>query len=278
VRLERIGDGIYAYLGEDDPHDGTNGGFIVTGNGVVVIDSYFAWASDLLREIRRITAEPIKFLVNTHMHVDHTAGNQIWAQEGATIIASEVTRLNLEDWGPLHPVNWMRQVDPAKAQGLQPVLPHLGFSGELVLNLGNKYLRLVHAGPGHTAGDTYLLLPQERIIFTGDLLFSRNHCVFKPYSHTNPGNWVRILDRLLELPVDTIVPGHGPLSTKKEMRDFRDYLVDFTGQVKAMIAQGKTLEEVRQGLDLSKYSHWHHQEFIPENIEVCYRIYKHLRE
>lgn len=278
MNLVKVSDGVYAYLGENDPHDGTNAGFIVTGEGVVVIDSHFTWARDLVREIRNITREPIRFLVNTHMHVDHTTGNQVWAQEGATIVASEVTRLNLEDWGTQHAINWMRELDAAKAKGVVPVLPHMGFSGELVLNLGNKHMRLVHAGPCHTAGDVYILMPRERIIFTGDLLFSHNHCVFKPYSHTNPGNWIRVIDRLLELAVDTIVPGHGPLSTKTDLRAFRDYLVDFTTQVKTMIAQGKTLEEVRRGIDLSKYSHWHHQEFIPENIEMCYRIYKHMKE
>ncbi len=278
MNLAKITEGTYAYLGENDPHDGTNAGFIVTGEGVVVIDSHFVWAADLVRVIRGITPEPIKFLVNTHMHVDHTTGNQVWQKEGATIVASEVTRLNLEDWGSQHSTNFMREFDPAKAKGIEPVLPHMGFSGELVLNMGNKQMRLVHAGPGHTAGDVYVLLPRERTIFTGDLLFSHNHCVFKPYSHTNPGNWIRVIDRILDMPVDTIVPGHGPLSTKADLRAFRDYLVDFTGQIKTMIAQGKTLNEVRKGLDLSKYSHWHHQEFIPENIEMCYRIYKHTKE
>lgn len=272
--LTKVSQDIYAYLGTDDPRYGSNAGFVISPQGVAVVDCDCLYSDSLLQEIRRLTDQPVRFLINTHFHLDHISANDSFAQLGALIVSSHGTRRNAETLGEAELQERLARRSPGKASQIH--LPPLTFSGELVLHLGQKELRLVDMGPGHTHGDTVVYMPQDGVLFSGDLLFAHNYPVVRAYSHANPANWVNILDRLLEWPWEMVVPGHGPLGTKKEVRELRDYFLYLMKQVQKMVRSGKSLEEVRQGLDLSAYASWGRASAVPEALEVIYRIYQRL--
>lgn len=276
MHLLEIREGIYTYLGDYDPHNGSNFGVITSSEGVVVIDCKVTREQEFLQEIKAITDRPIRFLINTHSHPDHVSSNDLFAREGAVIIATQGTRRRLDNWGEADFLSRLQgfayEVKDISKKSL--ILPVLTFDGEITLHLGQREVRLVDMGTNHSYSDLVAYLPQDGVLFSGDLLFSQNHCVLKAHSFPNPLHWVQTLDRLLEWPWETVVPGHGPVSTKVEMRTFRDYLVYLQESIHALVDAGKSLEEVKREVDLSAYSSWGHRGSIPETLEALYRVYR----
>ena len=205
----------------------SNAGFVVTPAGVVVIDALGspALAERLLAEIRKITPLPVTHVILTHYHADHIYGLQAFKAQGARIIAqragqeylnSDTARLRLEaskhDLAPW--INDKTQLIPADQW----------IDGPTELTVGGVRLLLQPAGPSHTPEDLVVYLPQEKVLFAGDLVF-RNRIPF--VGQADSGHWIESLQTLLKFDATVIVPGHGPYSTeaRKDTELTRDYLV-----------------------------------------------------
>jgi cyclase len=241
--LTKIGDGVYAALGEDGGAAGSNAGFVVGSKGVAVIDTFttIAAAKDLLAEIRKITNLPIKYVINTHYHLDHVGGNAVFAEAGATIIAQQ----NVLGWERTENLKFFGADPKPERRALVEalVLPNKTYSDKLDLNLGDRMLK-VRFMLGHTGGDSVVFVSDKGrdIVFGGDIIWHK-HLPNLIDASTEP--WIATLDKLLaDHPAATFVSGHGGLATAADVKDFRDYLAALRTDIAKAQTEGKTGDDL----------------------------------
>lgn len=266
--LQKLTDTVYAFIG----HEGdSNYGFLITENGVVVIDNDIRSVDRLLEAIKKTTQQEIKFLINTHHAFDHASANHIFAKRGATILSSTRCRECLVELGEKK-FEEMRASDEKirkLTQGVKVVLPDITFDNHLFLHFGSHLLELIHFGHGHTPGDAIVYLPKEKIVFTGDLLFNQYH---PQLQEGNLSNWIRFLDQISEMQIETVIPGHGTIVKGKEgFQTLKEYFIKIKTKVQEMVKLGKKLEEIQKELIFPEYQGWGKTKFFTGTIEKIYR-------
>lgn len=235
--VKKIGEGIYAAIGADGGKAGSNAGFIVGSNGVVVVDTFqdVAPARDLLAEIRKITNLPIRFVVNTHYHLDHTGGNAVFAEAGATILAQR----NLRGWLRTENLKFFgaNPKPEQKAMVEALVLPDEVYSDAVDIYLGTRQVQVRYM-LGHTGGDSVVTVPDADVVFAGDLVWQKH---LPNLIDATTSDWVKTLEKLLaDHPAATFVSGHGDVATVADVRDFHEYLVTLRDAIAKAQAAGKT--------------------------------------
>lgn len=239
--IKKLSEGVYAAIAADRGKAGSNAGFIIGTNGVVVVDSFedVASARDLLAEIRKVTNLPIRFVVNTHYHLDHTGGNAVFAKEGATILAQRNLRgwlrtENLKFFGP-------NPKPEAKAQVEALVLPDMVYTDAVDIYLGGRKVEVRYM-LGHTGGDSVITVADANVVFGGDLIWQKH---LPNLIDATTSDWVKTLERLLaDHSTATFVSGHGDVATVGDVRDFHDYLVALREAVAKAQAAGKSGQEL----------------------------------
>ena len=213
---------------------------LVGPDGVLLVDSQFAPLTDrLVAAIRAITDKPIRFLVDTHVHPDHTGGNENFARLGATIFAREELRDRLE-----HPVP---AADGTPGKPAPPLaLPVVTYDAPIAIHIDGEAVVLSPVPRAHTDGDTVISFPAHDILAVGDIFRSVGY----PYVDlSNGGSLAGMLEGLAEIvdragPATRIIPGHGPIVDRNAVLAQRDLIITVRGRVVALIAQGKTLADV----------------------------------
>lgn len=266
--IKKIGDGVYAAIATEGGKAGSNSGFIVGSNGVAVVDTFVsaAPAKDLLAEIRKITNLPVRYVINTHYHLDHTGGNAAYAEAGATILAHRNLRSwerteNLKFFGP-NP----KPEDKARVESL--VLPDMVYTDAVDLYLGSRLIQVRYM-LGHTGGDSVVLVPDANVVFGGDLVWQK-HLPNLIDASTQP--WIQTLDKLLaEHPSATFVSGHGDVASVSDVRDFRNYIATLREDVAKAQKEGKSGDALAEAVlpDLqNKYGTWgFFKNFSKRNID-----------
>ncbi len=282
--LQEVGDGLYGYLQPDGSWGWSNSGLVVDGDCTLLIDTLFdlKLTEQMLSEMRRAVpaAARIDTLVNTHANGDHTFGNQLVGD--ARIVASERTADEMPEL-PAAAMAALVEQAPSMGEvgafflrcfgafdfgGIQMVLPSETFNGELSLQVGSREVRLIEVGPAHTRGDTLALLPAERVLFSGDILFNGAH----PIAWAGPiSNWIAACDRILGLDLDVIVPGHGPLADKADVREQKAYFEYLYEQARSCQAEGMTPLQAARSISLDRWSEWGEPERLVVNIDTIYR-------
>ena len=235
----------------------SNAGFVVTPAGVVVIDALGspALATRLVAEIRKVTPLPITHVIVTHYHADHVYGLQTFKALGARIIAhraakeylnSETARLRMEvsrkDLAP-----WVN-ADTHLVEADEWI------DGDKELTLGGVVFKIKLVGPSHTPEDLVIYVPQDKVLFAGDLVFRSRI----PYvGQADSRHWISALDKLLVFDAQTIVPGHGPLSheARKDMQLTRDYLVYLRAAMERAAKDLEPFEEAYAATDWTPFEH-----------------------
>ncbi len=254
--LRKIGDGVWAVIARDNGKAFANGGFVVGNNGVAVIDTFQdpEAAKAVLAEIRKITQLPIRFVVNTHYHIDHVNGNDIFAAAGAVIVAHR----NVRTWMRSENLKFWPDPTPAdvKARVQSLTLPDLVYDDGVDLYLGTRTLQ-VRYYPGHTGGDSVVIVTGARVVFCGDLLW-KDH--FPNLIDATTESWIRTLVALQSgYGPSTFVPGHGELATADDVSTFRQYLVELRAAIQQAQAAGKSGDALIEAIlpDLKKkYGQW----------------------
>jgi glyoxylase-like metal-dependent hydrolase (beta-lactamase superfamily II) len=218
--LKTVGPGVYAAIGNGD----SNAGFIVGDEAVLVVDSFSDpdSARALLGEIRKLTPKPVRYVVNTHYHLDHVSGDQIFKDAGAIIIAHR----NVRAW--IRPEN-LRQIanlpDPAlKVRVVQLPLPDLVAENPVTVWLGGRRVDISPA-EGHTGGDLVVSVPDAKVMFCGDLLWRMPPNLVD----ATVSKWIetdKSFEQLPDAASMVFVPGHGDLATVKDVAIFRGYLTE----------------------------------------------------
>jgi len=284
--LHDLGSGCFAYLQPDGSWGFSNAGLVVSDGKSLLVDTLMdlKLTRSMLDEMRRKVPESKKIgtLINTHSNPDHTFGNQL--VEGAEIIASEACFEEMKAQDPAMMAGMMANaaalgegakflrdlMGPPKFDwtGVVATLPTRTFDRELTLRVGSKALELVNVGPAHTGGDTMVYVPDDRTVFTGDILFIESHPVIWDGPITN---WIAACDKILSWDVETIVPGHGPITDKAGVRRFRGYLVYIHDEARARFDAGLDPEEAARDISLDPYSDWLDSERLVANVAALYR-------
>lgn len=235
-----IGKDLYAYVSDND--SSANSTFLVGATGILVVDTGLnsTEGTKLLSAIRQISDLPVKYIVNTHYHPDHQGGNTVVSAPGAVVISTDFTR---ERTLALMKTPAMDRFHFRPAD--------LTFQHKITLWLGTYRVEIYFPGKAHTSGDALVYFPEQHAIAMGDLFLNRS-C--PAMDEGSAENWIQALDHVLDLPVETVIPGHFEVGTKSDLRHFRDYLNDLYEQVKSLKKQGETIEQVRHNLHMEKYS------------------------
>ena len=222
---------------------GGNITFAVGSDAVIMIDGQYAPLSDKIKAaIKEISPLPIRYLVNTHFHGDHTGGNENFAKDGATIVAHDNIRVRLVA-GTVSGMTGVRAA-PRPAEAL-PKQTYTG--GSFTLEAGGRKAQLTHVSNAHTDGDTWVYFADANVLSTGDTF--NNLKRYQNIDYVNGGDvrgMIRALDTYIKTANDTtkIVPGHGPLATKADLTTFRDMLVTSHDRIKKLYDEGKSEDEV----------------------------------
>jgi cyclase len=234
--VQTIAPGVYFH--EGDPRLGTcNNGWIVMESYVVEVDAnYPVGAKVVIPKIKAQTDKPVRFVVDTHFHPDHSFGNQVWVEAfGATIVAQANTLEILQRSGPEFWADSARARPDVAASRLK--LPDVVYSEQMAIADPGRRIELRWPGPAHTQGDTIVWLPRERILFTGDM------CVNGSFNYVHDSvllKWIVALENLKALGAEKVCPGHGPIGGPEVIADQEAYFVALRVGVRALIDQGMT--------------------------------------
>src|SRR5437879_6921581 len=284
--FEKITDGVYYATANGAMITGSNDVVIVNDDDVTLVDAGVtpAVSRALVQDVKLLSDKPVRWVVNTHFHYDHTDGNSVFGPE-VQIIGHEYVRQAILNLDVLHrepfktaQANLPGQIESLKKQvstekdaqqratlqqqlaateaeqkqfaEIKPTPPTMTYASHLTLFRGRREIRLLFLGRGHTPGDTVVFLPKERIMCTGDLMESR-------LAYMGDGifdEWLTTLDALKKLDFDTVLPGHGvPFHEKSLITAYQSYLQDLTTQVAKLRAQGLTADEAAQKADLTSH-------------------------
>ena len=286
--LHDIGNGLFAYLQPDGGWGWSNAGLIVDGEASLLVDTLFDMKLTYemlaaMKDAAGVAGPDIGTIVNTHANGDHCHGNGCCPT--AEIIASEASAREMELL-PASALAALQQAAPTMGDtgayfldifgnfdfaGVEERLPTKTFSGRMTLKVGDKPVELIEVGPAHTAGDTLVHLPDEKAVFTGDILFIDG----TPIMWAGPvSNWLKACDAILALGADVIVPGHGPITDAAGVRRVQDYLAYVDQEARKRFDAGQSVRDAAHDIALGDFSGWGDAERIAVNVSTLYREYR----
>lgn len=289
--LHDLGGGCWAYLVPDGSWGWSNSGFVTDGEASLLVDTLFdlKLTREMLEALRASipASASIDVLVNTHADGDHTFGNQLVT--GARIIGTQGTVddfarfdpavlenvcLNAEKFGSAGV--FMRECfRPFDFSGIELTPPTETFSGTLDLMVGEKKVQLIEVGPSHSLGDALVYVPDDKVLYTGDILFTKG----TPIAWYGPvKRWIDVCDRVLDMDVETIVAGHGPLSTKDDVRRMRDYLSYISERARPLYDAGMDYLQAAYEIDLGEYRDWNDAERVVVSMQTLFDDFDNAAE
>jgi cyclase len=236
IGIQKLKDDLYV-IGVTKGVGAGNVAVYVTEEGVILVDDMFDRNHDeLLEKLKSVTGQPIKYVLNTHQHDDHSGGNAKMLAMNGEVIAHRNARANM-------------------ALLKQPGLPRVTFSEEMDVHLGSKEVRARHYGRGHTGGDAVMYFPAAKVVHTGDLFLTFPPQPFIDYANGGSAlEWTKTLDEILKVDFDVAIPGHGPISHRAGILKFRNEFQAMRDRIQGMVHSDASKDEISKVL-VSDY-HW----------------------
>jgi cyclase len=266
--LVPVAEGVYAAIAKPgDRASVGNAGFVVGRDGVLVVDAFATpdAAEELLMEIRKLTKAPVRWVVNTHYHLDHVGGDRVFTKQGAVVLAHD----NVRAWVRTENLKWRPEIKPEERAMLDSLpLPDFTYRDRLTVWPGDGKVE-IQTRPGHTGGDSVVFVPAANVLFAGDLFWRET---LPNLIDADTRAWIATIDGFLaDHPATRYVPGHGGVGSALDVRFFRDYLVGLRSTVEKAIAEGRSGPELTaQVLPLlrRRYASWTwFDQFAQKNIE-----------
>jgi glyoxylase-like metal-dependent hydrolase (beta-lactamase superfamily II) len=219
--------------------------FLVTPAGIVATDPIDADAARWLKtELSRRFAKPVRYLIYSHDHADHISGGEVFA-DTAIVIGHEKTKTVI--------VNERRPT----------AVPDLTFSERMFIELGGKKTELIYLGKNHSDNSIVMRFPAEKVLFAVDFIPVKS-LPFRDFPDAYIEEWIESLKRAENLEFDILAPGHGELGRKDDVRSVRHYLEELSQQVRPLLAQGKSTDEIKRLVKMEKYANWgNYKEYLP---------------
>ena len=283
--LHELGGGVWAWLQPDGSWGWSNAGLVADGDDALLVDTLFdlRLTREMLEAMRAVEprAARIATVVNTHSNGDHTFGNAL--VRGAEIVATRACAEEMTREGPALLAELQhraRELGPVLGdylvhcfgafdfRGIEPCPPTRTFEGQLALRVGAKPVELTQVGPAHTRGDLLVHLPDDRVVFTGDILFIDG----TPILWTGPvANWIAACRRIEAMDVEVVVPGHGPITDRRGAATVRGYLEYVHTEARERFDAGLSAREAAFDVALGDYAGWGDSERIAVNVATLYR-------
>ncbi len=257
----QVSPGIYAFIGEtgmrtyENEGMNANAGFIVTKAGVVVVDSgpTYQVAKAMHAEIKKITKQPVKYVINTGGQDHRWLGNGYFKEQGAQLIASRKAKADMQERGAGQIAGLTTELKE-KIKGTQPVYPEKLVEQKETLQLGGEEIQVLFFHGGHTPGDAVVWLPKSRTLFSGDLVYVDRLLGILPFS--NSKDWLASFEAIEKLKPKTIIPGHGKVcDLQKAQQQTGNYLKLLRSHMRKAIDANKDLQSAINSLDQSAYKH-----------------------
>ncbi len=279
MKLQRVSGRAFARIAEGDSiYDGwgANQGFLTTREGNMVVDTGFTAraAKGLLHDVRAKSSAPIRLVVNSHDHSDHVFGNSVFGKVSSCIVAHANCRSRLLELGRERIVGY-RNFDTRLRSALLGLRIHpaqLTYEDGMDFTLGETTVKLIHPKDGaHTTGDTMVLIPEEKVLFAGDVVWVDYH---PNLEDANIEGWIRALEAISKMDVDYVVPGHGPVSDKSCVAPLARYLRDYDRRFRSLVRDGVPRQELAKELEIAGTDEWSLKMIVGRNVDALYERYR----
>jgi cyclase len=273
----KITDGVYMF---EHSQGSGNSTVVITDDGVLVFDFHIANADQTLAEIRKLTDKKVKYLISSHSAGDHASGAWHFREDKPIYIATknQVQDMFMQEAQEFKERKESNDPRYAAYKNAELIRPDIGFDGTMTLYFGGLTFQITAEGRGHSTGDLTVYIPQKRVMLMGDLLDTEIHPgqgesagVF----FSNVAGWIRILDNIIarNLPVDTYIPGHGPVHIGRGIKDLEEqkrYFVVMRDEVGKMMRAGKNLEQIETEFKVpQEFAHYKR----PERLKQFFRLF-----
>ncbi len=268
--FRKIKEGIYVQSSREVNSTST---IVLTSEGPVIIDTgqTLIDSREVLAAVKKLTPLPVRMVINTEVHPDHTTGNFVFSPPALVINHAGAGEAMQKASDPNRAATLAAQSPEMRiaAEGYRLVTPHIEYRDKTTLHIGGRTFELLHMKNVHSEADTAVWLPNERVLFAASVAL--------PGSINNIRPFVDIRDMLAAMKMmkalnpDVVVPGHGSFGTTKIFDDNERYYTLLLERVGAMVRAGKTLDQIKQELRMPEYADWSYQERMPSNIEAAYR-------
>lgn len=272
--LTKIAEGIYSYIDEKNPLParsfGANAGIIMGRDYIIAVDTLISSkeAQRFINDIRAVSDKPIKYVINTHYHLDHALGNADFIRLGAAVVSHKNCKKNIKTTAATI-------LQRAKNYGLTDEMMHgtkvaepsLTFNSGMEIDLGDRQVELIYTNASHTDGSIVIYVPDTKTLFAGDILFTNFH---PNMGDGDIAGWIKVLDNVLTMDVAAIVPGHGPLSTKKDIQEMKEYLMTCERIGRELSAQGKDAKYIAAEILKAVPKRKFFEMFVEGNVSAKY--------
>jgi cyclase len=272
-QIKKLGEGIYVYVGKNF---NSNTGIILTQDGVVLIDSGHAPTDSraVAEAVKKLTPMPVRFLIDTEPHADHTTGHFVFSPP-AVIIAAHGAGDSMRATERDRPdrIQRIAATSPAMKtalEGYKFITPYIEYNQKMTLNVGERTFEITYLKGVHSEADSAIWLPKERVLFSASAFVTDQINIFRPI--------VTIPDILAAgkfmkgLNPEHVVPGHGQPGTVKIFDDGEKYYALLLERVGAMMKEGKSLDQMKKDVRMPEYASWATQERFPTNVDAAYRM------
>jgi glyoxylase-like metal-dependent hydrolase (beta-lactamase superfamily II) len=262
-------DGVWSAIGATAPSTYENSGhnnnlsFVVTPEGVLVVNAGASYlvAKALHEEIKKITDQPVKYVVLENGQGHAMLGSNYWKEQNAIVIAHKDAAHEIEE-NAFSILERQKSSIKEKIEGTEVVMPDETFTDKRVIEMGGMVIELLNLGPAHSPGDIIVWLPQERLVISGDMAFHQR--MLPLFEHTDTAAWIETWDKFAALGAKYVIPGHGEPTNMKEVTLYtKDYLVFLREKMGALIENGGTLQDAYR-IDQSAYLHLPTAEFLAQ--------------
>ena len=271
-QIKKFKDGIYVYVGKNL---NSNCGIVLTQDGVVLIDSGHNPTDSraIQAAVKKLTSMPVRFLIDTEPHPDHTTGHFVFSPP-ATIIAAAGASESMKARDKAEPDRNKKLAESspemrAAFEGYRMVLPHVEYRDKMTLNVGERTFDLFYMKNVHSEADTAVWLPKERVLFSASAIVVEQFNIFRP--NVNIPDILAAAKMMKALNPEFVIPGHGIPGTTKIFDDSERYYALLLDRVGKMAREGKSLDEIKKDIKMPEYDGWATKERFPGNVEAAYR-------
>ena len=271
-RVQKLADGVYVHTGKGFD---SNSGIILTQDGVVVIDTGQnpIESRDIMDTVKKLTSMPVRLVIDTEPHADHTTGHYVFSPPAVVIAAAGAGEsMRAADRNAPDRIQRLAASSPemkAALEGYRFITPHIEYQGKMTINLGGRTIELMYLKGVHSEADSAVWLPNERVLFSASAFVVNQINILRPI--VNIPDILAAGKMMKALNPEHVVPGHGTPGTAKIFEDGERYYALLLERVGKLMKEGKSLDDIKKQVTMPEYASFGSQDRFPTNVDAAYR-------